>query len=78
MKVAVIGVGNVGKTIFHDLQHVNMISEITLVDRNLDRARAEVMDARDAAVLKGKARPHGNAEGQFRYSRRCVHRGNEV
>ena len=52
MKVAVIGAGNVGKTIFHDLQHVNMISEITLVDRNLDRAKAEIMDARDAAVLR--------------------------
>ena len=54
MKVAVIGAGNVGKTIFHDLQHVNMISEITLVDRNLDRARAEIMDARDAFLASAE------------------------
>ncbi len=40
MKVAVIGAGNVGKTVFYDLQHVNMINEITLVDRNHDRCRA--------------------------------------
>ena len=54
MKVAVIGVGNVGKTIFHDLQHVNMIREITLVDRNLDRAKAEIMDARDAFLASAE------------------------
>jgi L-lactate dehydrogenase len=51
MKVAIIGTGNVGKAIFHDLQHVNMIREITLVGRNKKKAEAEVVDAKDAAVL---------------------------
>ena len=51
MKVAVIGAGNVGKAVFHDLQHVNMISEITLIARNEEKAMAEVIDAKDAAVL---------------------------
>lgn len=52
MKAAIIGAGNVGKTVFHDLQYVNFIDEITLVGRNLDKVRAEVLDARDAAVLR--------------------------
>ncbi len=51
MKVAIIGAGNVGKAVFHDLQHVNMIREITLIDRNENKAKAEVADAKDAAVL---------------------------
>lgn len=41
MKVAIIGAGNVGKAVFHDLQHVNMIREITLIDRNKSKAEAE-------------------------------------
>lgn len=57
MKAAIIGAGNVGKAIFHDLQHVNMIHEITLVGRNIDKIRAEVMDARDAAVLREEYGP---------------------
>ena len=51
MKVAIIGTGNVGKDIFHDLQHVNMIREITLIGRNKSKAEAEVADAKDAAIL---------------------------
>lgn len=51
MKVAIVGAGNVGKTIFHDLQRVNMVNEIILVDRNREKVQAEVLDARDAAVL---------------------------
>lgn len=51
MKVAIIGAGNVGKAVFHDLQHVNMISEITLIARDRKKAEAEVVDAKDAAVL---------------------------
>ena len=51
MKVAIIGTGNVGKAVFHDLQHVNMIREITLIDRNKAKAEAEVADAKDAAIL---------------------------
>ncbi len=51
MKVAIIGAGNVGKAVFHDLQHVNMIREITLIDKNENKAKAEVADAKDAAVL---------------------------
>lgn len=51
MKVAIIGTGNVGKAVFHDLQHVNMIREITLIGRNKSKAEAEVVDARDAAIL---------------------------
>lgn len=41
MKVAVIGAGNVGKAVFHDLQHVNMVTEITLIARNKEMAKAE-------------------------------------
>ena len=52
MKAVIIGAGNVGKAIFHDLQHVNLIREITLVARNRAQAEAEVLDARDAAVLR--------------------------
>ena len=52
MKAAIIGSGNVGKAIFHDLQFVNKISEITLVGRNKKAVEAEVLDARDAAVLR--------------------------
>ena len=66
MKVAVIGTGNVGKTVFHDLQNVGMISEITLVARNKEKAQAEVMDARDAAVVREKHGPklfYGGYEG---------------
>ena len=51
MKVAIIGTGNVGKDIFHDLQHVNMIREITLIGRNKSKAEAEIADAKDAAIL---------------------------
>ena len=40
MKVAIIGAGNVGKAVFHDLQHVNMIIEITLTDRNENKVKA--------------------------------------
>ena len=57
MKAVVIGAGNVGKAVFHDLQHVNMISEITLIARNRAQAEAEVMDAKDAAVPAGELRP---------------------
>ena len=52
MKVAIIGTGDVGKAVFHDLQYVHMIREITLVGRNKSKVQAEVMDARDAAVLR--------------------------
>ena len=31
-----------------------MIREITLVDRNLDRAKAEIMDARDAFLTSAE------------------------
>ncbi|MGX8775243.1 MAG: hypothetical protein ACSW8G_09350 [Bacillota bacterium] len=31
-----------------------MIREITLVDRNLDRAKAEIMDARDAFLASAE------------------------
>ena len=41
MKVAIIGAGNVGKAVFHDLQHVNMVTEITLIARNKEMAKAE-------------------------------------
>ena len=51
IKVAIIGAGNVGKAVFHDLQHVNMIREITLTDRNENKVKAQVADAKDAAVL---------------------------
>ena len=51
MKVAIIGAGNVGKAVFHDLQHVNMIRKITLIDRNKKKVEAEVADAKDAAIL---------------------------
>ena len=51
MEVAIIGTGNVGRAVFHDLQHVNMISEISLIGRNRKKAEAEVVDAKDAAVL---------------------------
>ena len=51
MKVAIIGTGNVGKTVFHDLQDVNLVREITLIGRNKSKAEAEVADAKDAAVL---------------------------
>ena len=66
MKVAVIGTGNVGKTVFHDLQNVGMISEITLVARNKEKAQAEVMDAKDAAVVREGHGPklfYGGYEG---------------
>ena len=57
MKAAIIGAGKVGKMVFHDLQHVRMINEITLVGRNIDKVRAEVMDAMDAAALRGEYGP---------------------
>ena len=57
MKVAIIGAGNVGKAVFHDLQHVNMIRKITLIDRNKKKAEAEVADAKDAAILWEGYRP---------------------
>lgn len=51
MKAAVIGAGNVGKAVFYDLQHIKMIREITLINRDVKKAKAEVADARDAAIL---------------------------
>ena len=57
MKVAIIGAGNVGKTIFHDLQFVNMIRERTLIGRNGKAIEAEVMDALDAATLRHEYGP---------------------
>lgn len=57
MKVAIIGAGNVGKAVFHDLQHVNMIREITLIGRNKAKVEAEVVDAKDAAIVWEDYRP---------------------
>ena len=57
MRVAVIGVGNVGKTIFYNLQHIRMINEIVLVGRNIEKVKAEVMDAADAATVWGEYGP---------------------
>lgn len=57
MKVAIIGAGNVGKAVFHDLQHINKIGNITLIDRNKKKAEAEVADAKDAAILWEGYRP---------------------
>ena len=57
MKVAIIGGGNVGRTIFHDLQYAKMIEEITLIGRNRNAIDAEVMDALDAATLRSDYGP---------------------
>ena len=57
MKVAVIGSGNVGKAVFHDLQHVKMVREIVLINRDKNKAAAEVTDARDAAILREEHGP---------------------
>ena len=57
MKVAIIGGGNVGRTIFHDLQYAKMIEEITLIGRNRNAIDAEVMDALDAATLRNDYGP---------------------
>ncbi|MBQ7146367.1 MAG: hypothetical protein IJR95_06340 [Lachnospiraceae bacterium] len=65
MKAAIIGSGNVGKAVFHDLQHVPFIDQIALVGRNQSAVMAEVMDARDAAILRGETGPklfHGGYE----------------
>ena len=63
MKAAIIGSGNVGKAVLHDLQFVDRISEITLVGRNLSVVEAEVLDARDAAVLRETYGPKLNFGG---------------
>lgn len=63
MKVAIIGAGNVGKAVFHDLQHINMIGKITLIDRNKKKAEAEVVDAKDAAILWEGYRPKLDSGG---------------
>ncbi len=63
MKAAIIGAGFVGKAVFHDLQRVNMISEIVLTGRNMDKIKAEVMDARDAAVVREQYGPTLNYGG---------------
>lgn len=65
MKTAIIGAGNVGKAVFADLQHVNMVREITLIARDRKKAKAEVEDARDAAILRQDYGPklyHGGYE----------------
>lgn len=63
MRAAIIGAGNVGKAVFHDLQRVNMIREITLIGRNRRKVDAEVMDARDAAILKDEYGPKLHSGG---------------
>ncbi len=57
MKAAVVGAGNVGKAVFHDLQNIGMINEIALVGRDLKKVQAEVMDAKDAAILRNEYGP---------------------
>ena len=51
MKVAVIGSGNVGLAVFHELQRQNVINELVLAGRNKKKILGEIMDFRDADVL---------------------------
>lgn len=52
MKIAVIGVGNVGKALIQDFLALRFITEIVLVGRNQAKLEAEVTDMMDAAVLR--------------------------
>ena len=51
MKVAVIGNGNVGLAVFHELQKKNDITELALIGRNKKKISGEIMDFCDAGVL---------------------------
>ena len=51
MKIALIGVGNVGKSVLMDIISLGVCDEIALVGRNEEKLKAEILDIRDAAVL---------------------------
>ncbi|MBD3261488.1 MAG: L-lactate dehydrogenase [Candidatus Altiarchaeales archaeon] len=46
MKIGIIGAGNVGSTIAYTLAIGEAVSEIVLVDKNIDKAKGEVLDIR--------------------------------
>ena len=43
-KIVIIGAGDVGSTLVYTLQMAGLVEEIVLIDRDTERARAEVMD----------------------------------
>lgn len=44
MRIGIVGVGNVGSTLAYTLLLEGLTSKITLVDRNLEKARGEALD----------------------------------
>lgn len=46
MKVGIVGAGNVGSTIAYTLSIGEQVSEIVLVDKNIEKAHGEIMDLR--------------------------------
>ena len=47
-KLAIIGVGHVGSQVLTDCSHLNLFSDIVLIDSNEDTARGEALDHRHA------------------------------
>lgn len=47
-KLAIIGVGHVGSQVLTDCSHLNLFSDIVLIDSNDDTARGEALDHRHA------------------------------
>ena len=47
-KLAIIGVGHVGSQVLTDCSHLNLFSDIILIDSNKDTARGEALDHRHA------------------------------
>lgn len=52
MKIAIVGVGHVGRALIQDLLGVGFVGEIVLVGRNQAKLEADVEDMMDAAVLR--------------------------
>ena len=51
LKAGIIGNGNVGLAVLHELRRINGLNEIALMGRNGEKVRAEIEDCLDAHVL---------------------------
>lgn len=51
MKIAIIGSGNVGMSVFHELRLQQSVNEIVLIDIKVDQVKGEVDDYLDALAL---------------------------
>jgi len=54
MKIGIIGLGHVGSTVAYTLLLENLVDELVLLDTNLDKLNAEVLEMQDVAQNLGQ------------------------